>query len=83
MAKLFPEEVNRIGEWEEAVGHSAKRGLGSFFPPRERGLNDYAAYHNTKIMTTVVWSQTTRGGRQFPLFEEPSETCILAEGLCE
>jgi 3'-phosphoadenosine 5'-phosphosulfate sulfotransferase (PAPS reductase)/FAD synthetase len=82
MAKIFPEVIERIRRWEYLVGLSAKRGLSSFFHARSKGLNFRDGYLEGNIDSTVLWAQTTRGGKQFSL-PEMSETCILAEGMCE
>ena len=84
MAKLFPEMVEKIRYWERVVGDSSRRGLSSFFHTRTKGLSAYDAFNEANIDATIEWSKTSRGGKQYGFFnEEPSETCLLAEGACE
>lgn len=52
--RRFPEQVERIAEWERIVGKAAKRGESSFFK------HDNVA--GKGILEWVEWSKTVRGG---------------------
>ena len=85
MAKVFPDMIKKVRQWEQIVSASCKRGISSFFHTRTKGLGQYEAYQEANIDSTVLWSTTSRGGKQFGLFEPElsSEACLLAEGMCE
>lgn len=81
IAKRFPSHIDRIREWEEICAVSSWRQDASFFPsPADnrgelmgRGIDD-----------VVVWSRTSRGGRQFDLIDAlPAAECSSSYGLCE
>ena len=80
IARRFPEQIERIHEWESLVAAASKREAASFFPNpnREKHLNKRG------IINIVEWSKTTRGGKQFNLLaeKEPS-ACSSSYGLCE
>jgi 3'-phosphoadenosine 5'-phosphosulfate sulfotransferase (PAPS reductase)/FAD synthetase len=92
IAQRFPEEIERVAEWERLVGEASKRGVATFFsadktPGHTRGTvadDPQAAYG---IQTVIEWSLTGRGGRQFDLLhvgaanDEPA--CSSVYGLCE
>lgn len=80
IARRFPEQIERIQEWERLVMAASKREMASFFanPDRESHLNKRG------IINIVEWSKTTRGGMQFDLLAptEPA-ACSSSYGLCE
>lgn len=80
IAARFPEQIERILEWERLVTQASKREAASFFlnPDREAHLNKRG------IINIVEWSKTTRGGKQFDLLTDPEPTaCSSSYGLCE
>ena len=81
ISSRYPQHVQRIAEWELAVGLASKRGNSTFFPAP--GDND-TAYQRGNVWKVVEWSKTSRGGKQydFLLTEEP-KACESAYGLCE
>lgn len=86
IARRFPEEIDRIAEWETCVALASKRGETSFFPNPERD----AHLDKRGIYKVVRWAQTSRGGRQYNLFrqmdDEPDTagpSCKSSYGLCE
>lgn len=87
IARRWPEEVQRVAEWERLVGECSKRGLSSFFasdktPGEHVGQRDIPM---PNIHAVVEWSKTSRGGSQYvlPISEEPLEMCSSIYGLCE
>lgn len=84
ISKRWPEEVERVAEWERLVADASKRGMATFFadPDGEgpaRLAGEYARIHDV-----VAWSKTSRGGKQFDLLRSaPSDGCSSQYGLCE
>jgi len=79
IAMRFPEEIQRVAEWEKIVSLASKRGESSFFAHADnRGLN---------IAEAVEWSKTTRGGQNYDLInlieEMAPPICSSKYGLCE
>lgn len=84
IASRFPEEFEKVLEWEQLVSMAAKRGVATFTPARGvESENVSLAKHG--FQNTIEWSKTTRGGHQYdliPLAEAESDTCSSAYGLC-
>lgn len=78
IAKRFPEEMERLVEWERIVGKASKRGSATFFTSDDRGHG---------IMDVIEWSKTSRGGRNYDLMKmmdwEDAPSCSSQYGLCE
>jgi len=76
ISRRYPEEIERISEWERQVSLASKRGASSFFTHGKRGKG---------IHDVVAWSKTSWGGRsidwQKVLEEIPA--CTSQYGLCE
>lgn len=82
IAKRFPEELERIAEWERIVSEASKRGCATFFSAK--GQTDVTLQRHG-IYQKAEWAKTTRGGRQYdliPLTEQPTQ-CQSVYGLCE
>ena len=90
IAKRFPEEFDRVAQWEVLVSQVAKRGVSTFFDGRVPAnvLDDDNIQHETHGMS--FWKEyatTSRGGRQqdlihaIELVEVP--VCSSVYGLCE
>ncbi|MDY7990668.1 phosphoadenosine phosphosulfate reductase family protein [Paenibacillus polymyxa] len=77
IARRFPEEVERIAQWEEIVKLASKRNGASFF----------ASSDGEQIWDKVEWSKTVHGGKQLDLFKalafEDVPVCSSQYGLCE
>ena len=89
IAMRFPDQIERIAEWERIVGEASKRGGSTLFPPKKNqditGLTNREVSDISNIHKQVEWSNTTRGGTQIDLVnitEEPS-LCHSIYGLCE
>lgn len=80
ISKRFPDQIDRISEWEAIVSDASKRGLSTFIPsPEDRGDGKV---HN--IYERVQWARTERGGKNLSLFRDlPPESCSSRYGLCE
>jgi 3'-phosphoadenosine 5'-phosphosulfate sulfotransferase (PAPS reductase)/FAD synthetase len=96
IASQFPEEIDRLAQWELLVSDAAKRDCATFM---DAGIT--AKYMNTGkraadirpethgIKTYVEWATTSRGGRQVDLInvldmtEEKEPSCSSIYGLCE
>lgn len=79
IALRFPEEIERVAEWENLVSLVSKHRQSSFFAHADnRGLN---------IAECVEWSKTTRGPRNYDLInlieEQSPIKCSSMYGLCE
>lgn len=83
IAQRFPEEFERIAEWESLVGQAGKGARGdisSFFPDPDRD----AHLNKRGIVNMVEWSKTSRGGKQFNIFAEAvGSGCSSSYGLCD
>ena len=82
IAKRFPEQLERIAEWERIVSEASKRGCATFFAAK--GQMDVCLERHG-IYQKSEWSKTSRGGRQYDMIkmaEEPSQ-CQSVYGLCE
>ncbi|MRX70862.1 phosphoadenosine phosphosulfate reductase family protein [Bacillus lacus] len=78
IARRFPEEIERVSDWERIVGLASKRGSATFFTSDERGHG---------IKEVVEWSKTSRGGKNYDLEKiialDDVPTCSSQYGLCE
>lgn len=76
IADRFPEEINRIENWERIVGAASRRGSATLFTSDKRGHG---------IRELVEWSKTTRGGKYYDLIPltEDTTACSSIYGLCE
>lgn len=78
ISKRFPEEFERLKEWERIVTSVSKREELSTFFPISRGTG-------AGIEEVVEWSKTSRGGKIHDMFRVETETpmCSSIYGLCE
>jgi 3'-phosphoadenosine 5'-phosphosulfate sulfotransferase (PAPS reductase)/FAD synthetase len=91
IAARWPEEVDRVREWERLVSIASKRGAATFFAtvtdPTVRSDDKVSAVTHG-IDRIVDWSKTARGGRQFDMIDliartDSRNSCSSAYGLCE
>jgi len=87
ISKRFPEVIERIREWEAAVGQAAKRGYSTFFNIESLGPGHEPVeyFEAENILKIVEWSQTKRGGRLLDMFRVQNDgpVCSSIYGLCE
>ena len=90
ISKRFPEVIDRIEQWEQAVKLASKRKDATFFPaPTSHLLLTDEQKHEWASMQTirrvVTWAQTGRGGKTFDMFriQDDGPMCSSLYGLCE
>ena len=89
ISKRFPEAIERIRSWEDAVKMASKHGAATFFiaPTSHLVLTDEQKQQWASMQTidrVIRWSQTSHGGRQFDFIRlDDSPTCTSIYGLCE
>lgn len=85
LARIAPEAIEKLEEWEAIVSEVSKRMNATFFcasddPLYEEG-DDWSAYG---IRARIEWSKTTRGGRQYDLLAQSEARGSCSEiGACE
>lgn len=82
IAKRFPQELERIAEWERIVSDASKRGCATFFAVTGE---DNVSLEQHGIHQKMEWAKTARGGRQYDLIQatETPSVCQSIYGLCE
>ena len=82
ISKRFPEVIDRIAQWEEAVKQASKRQAATFFAAPSDD-NEWSAMQT--IETKVEWAKTSRGGKQFDFLriQNDGPICSSVYGLCE
>jgi 3'-phosphoadenosine 5'-phosphosulfate sulfotransferase (PAPS reductase)/FAD synthetase len=87
ISKRFPDQIDRIEEWERIVGNACRRGFTTFFALLNDGSNKSPEDHFSggNIRAVVEWSKTQRGGRHLDMFKAADEpaACSSSYGLCE
>lgn len=96
--RRFPEEIERVYEWEKLICEASKTDSGTFLDARtvqrHKGLPEITpeTSHTIKPETHGIyeyasWASTARGGRQFDLIHaielEDVPQCSSQYGLCE
>jgi 3'-phosphoadenosine 5'-phosphosulfate sulfotransferase (PAPS reductase)/FAD synthetase len=89
IAMRFPEEIERVSEWEAIVKEASKQDGATFFTVRANEMNELTTREEheklASIKGKVDWANTTKGKVQYDLisvYEEPS-MCHSIYGLCE
>lgn len=94
LAEIFhrwPEEIQRVAEWEKLVAACSRRGNSTFFPsthdPRRAEKRiDIITVDKYGIESYRDWSMTTHGGAQFDLLAEANDKSVCSSvyaGVCE
>jgi 3'-phosphoadenosine 5'-phosphosulfate sulfotransferase (PAPS reductase)/FAD synthetase len=87
ISRRFPEAIDRIEQWEDAVRRASKRGASTFFAAANQGdnLSHEEITRKANIRAVVEWSKTSRGGTQFDMIRmlDDGPTCSSIYGLCE
>jgi 3'-phosphoadenosine 5'-phosphosulfate sulfotransferase (PAPS reductase)/FAD synthetase len=83
IAARFPDQMDRIAEWEALVSTGSKRGNTSFFPSHDN--DNRGVLMGRGIRDVIEWAKTSRGGKQYDIFKSDIEplACSSAYGLCE
>jgi 3'-phosphoadenosine 5'-phosphosulfate sulfotransferase (PAPS reductase)/FAD synthetase len=90
----FPEEIDRVFEWERIVGEASKRDMATFFAtatlsgPQQTSDSSKISLATHGVWQAIEWSKTSRGGRQYDIFRKDGEQegialCTSIYGLCE
>lgn len=82
ISKRFPEQIDRIEQWEDAVKKASKPQAASFFPDPGRQIGK----NMRGVRNMVEWSQTGRGGHSFDWIKQLDDDgplCSSIYGLCE
>lgn len=81
ISKRFPEVIERIEQWEQAVKQASKCNAATFFSAPSDD-NEWAAKQTIRVF--VEWSKTARGGKQFDFLRmDDGPVCTSIYGLCE
>ena len=89
ISRRFPEEIERVAEWERIAAKASKRGMATFFPGVQADPSSRLAaisHENHGVWQMVEWSKTSRGGRQYDLLRADNDNvplCTSIYGLCE
>jgi hypothetical protein len=87
IALRWPQEIDRVREWERIVSEASRRGVSTFFNATDDPTYseaDEISHETYGIDRVVEWSMTSRGGRQFDMFARLDiGGCSSAYGLCE
>jgi 3'-phosphoadenosine 5'-phosphosulfate sulfotransferase (PAPS reductase)/FAD synthetase len=87
IALRWPQEIERVREWERIVSLASQHGSSTFFNTSTDPTVDECDAINADeygIGRMVEWSMTARGGRQFDIFARAEiEGCSSSYGLCE
>lgn len=87
ISKRFPEAIDRIRQWEDAVKQASKRGGATFFAAANHGekLSVEQAVSIANIDSVVEWAKTSRGGKQYDFLrmQDDGPLCTSIYGLCE
>jgi 3'-phosphoadenosine 5'-phosphosulfate sulfotransferase (PAPS reductase)/FAD synthetase len=90
----FPEEIDRVAEWEFIVGEASKRDMATFFAtaqlagPQQTSDSADISLATHGVWQAIEWAKTGRGGRQYDMFRVDGEQadaplCTSIYGLCE
>ena len=82
ISKRFPEVIERIRHWEDAVKDASKRQAGTFFAAPS---DDPEWSMLQTIDKKIEWAQTGKGGKTFDWIriENNGPQCSSIYGLCE
>lgn len=90
IAERWPDQIDRIREWERLVGLASKReqSAATFLPARDLMAGEAVDASKHGIDEAVRWSRTSYGGRQYELpFDTPIRPGLMttcdAWGACE
>lgn len=89
IGRRFPEEIQRVAEWEKLVSEVSKRGTSTLFKadtiPGNSRENDEINRDTHGVEAVVQWAKTGRGGRQIDWERASDEVpvCSSIYGLCE
>lgn len=82
ISRRFPEAIERIRMWEDAVKNASKMNAATFFSAPSDD-NEWSAQQT--IDKRVEWAKTSRGGHQYDMLRvmDDAPLCSSIYGLCE
>jgi hypothetical protein len=88
ISKRFPEELERVKEWERLVAEASPLSAATFFPVTriEKDIKSHEIdTEKHGIDSQVAWAKPGRGGKDIDMFkaEEEPALCSSIYGLCE
>jgi 3'-phosphoadenosine 5'-phosphosulfate sulfotransferase (PAPS reductase)/FAD synthetase len=87
ISRRFPEEIERVAEWERLIAKVSKTSKATFFSATELGAGnaEQVTLEKHGIWAKVEWSKTSRGGSNYDFFRVMNDgpTCTSVYGLCE
>lgn len=86
IANRFPDEVDRVREWERLVSAASRIKSSTFFcAVNDPTVNsdEHITHETHGIDRMIEWSRTARGGRQYDLLATDGGGCSSAYGLCD
>jgi 3'-phosphoadenosine 5'-phosphosulfate sulfotransferase (PAPS reductase)/FAD synthetase len=84
--KRWPEEIQRVAEWERIVSAASKAGSTTFFDVSDDPAwepDSSPVFEKWGIRSRVEWASTARGGLQTTMAFDDAPTCSSVYGLCE
>lgn len=87
ISRRFPDQIEKIAEWERLVQEASKKGTATFFAGANtgEGLTPEECVERANIYAMVEWAKTSRGGKQYDLLRVDNDgpLCSSVYGLCE
>lgn len=85
ISKRFPDQIERVAEWERVVQAASKQGTATLLNSGIKGLSNEEAERASNIYAMVEWSKTSRGRHQYDFIrmEADGPLCSSVYGLCE
>lgn len=88
ISKRFPEEIERVAQWERLVSQASKLNYTTFFGPLglEKGEKpSEETFNKCQIYERIEWAKTSRGGTQYDMLrvQDDGPLCSSIYGLCE
>jgi 3'-phosphoadenosine 5'-phosphosulfate sulfotransferase (PAPS reductase)/FAD synthetase len=84
ISKRFPQEIERVAQWERIVQSASKHGTATLLNAGIKGLSNKDAERASNIHQMVEWSKTSRGRHQYDFLRiQEGPSCSSIYGLCE
>lgn len=85
ISKRFPDQIERVAEWERIVQAASKWGTATLLNAGIKGLSNEEAESVSNIYQMVEWSKTSRGRHQYDFIRMNNDgpLCSSIYGLCE
>lgn len=85
ISKRFPDQIERVAEWERIVQAASKRGTATLLNAGIKGLSNEEAERASNIYQMVEWSKTSKGRHQYDFLRMDTDgpLCSSIYGLCE